>query len=333
MRAQSPLLIRNWSTRDVPQSQRYDYYAHALATAIFPIQLSGSAPSAFGVDMSAADLGGMTVIRQRGTPHRCFADRGNIARAEGRTFHLLTSTRSAWTLEHLTRERLGPGDVIMCDSSIPFNLEIGNDFNIVHVALSEAWIRQWLPAPSVLVGARIDANDSWGRALSAFLQSLEPARLADYPLPRSFIGDHIGSLLAFLAQSRSAVSPKAAKTEGAAVLDRIRDCMAGQSREATLCAADVAAAVSISVRSLHRHFAKSSTTFGAVLMAMRCADAVRMLESSSFSRLTVAEIGRRAGFADAAHFSRVMRARVGHTPNQLRRAHAGPSSRDDPKEE
>ena len=47
---------------------------------------------------------------------------------------------------------------------------------------------------------------------------------------------------------------------------------------------------------------------------------LRMLQSLLFDRVTTAEIGRRAGFSDASHFTRVVRRRTGQTPHQMRRA-------------
>jgi hypothetical protein len=44
-----------------------------------------------------------------------------------------------------------------------------------------------------------------------------------------------------------------------------------------------------------------------------------MLQSPAFNRLTTAEIGRRAGFADASHFTKVIRAQTGQTPLQMRK--------------
>jgi len=318
MRAFSPLSIQTWSTSEVPQAQRYDYYAHALGSAMFPIQVSRRPSQPFGVDMSVANLGGMTVVRQQGTPHRCFADKGNIECASQRNFHLLLNATSEWTMDHMGRQLLGPGDILLSDSAIPFSIGIDTDFDFVNVVLPEAWIRQWVPAPAMLVGRRISGNDGWGRALSAFLQGLAPVGLEGYPLPMSFIADHIGSLLALVAQANSTAPSKPPKRDEA-LLERIRDCMYQQASQADLTAADVAAAVGVSVRSLHRSFARFSTTFGDTLVGMRCAQAVRMLESPIFRRLTIAEIGRRAGFVDPSHFARVMHARTGRTPTLIRR--------------
>jgi transcriptional regulator GlxA family with amidase domain len=86
-----------------------------------------------------------------------------------------------------------------------------------------------------------------------------------------------------------------------------------------LTAADVAASMNISVRTLHRSFAALNETFGEALIEARARVALRMLTSSLFNRLTTAEIGRRAGFPSASHFARVVRKRTGQSPLQLRR--------------
>lgn len=323
MRASSSPPVIHWSTRDVPRNQRYDYYAHALATAMFPIQVGKSPIQPIDIDMCAADLGNMMVIRQRGTPHCCFADKSSIAGASQRTFHLLVNGSSEWTMEHLGRHRLAAGDILLSDSSIPFDINIDAHFDFVNISLSEAWIRQWLPAPVLLVGRKIEGHSGWGHALSAFLRSLAPARFDEYPIPMSFLGDHIGALLAFIAQDFITPPLKPPKRDGA-MFERIRDCMYQQSSNAQLSAPAVAAAVGLSLRSLHRCFARFDTTFGDTLMDMRCAHARRMLESPIFRRLTVAEVGRRAGFSDASHFARTLHARLGFTPSQIRRQCGAP---------
>jgi AraC-like DNA-binding protein len=66
-------------------------------------------------------------------------------------------------------------------------------------------------------------------------------------------------------------------------------------------------------------------TFGEALIAARVQAALRMLRSPLFRRTTIAEIGRRAGFSDASHFTRVLRRHVGMTPLRVRRG-----AQDDP---
>jgi AraC-like DNA-binding protein len=88
--------------------------------------------------------------------------------------------------------------------------------------------------------------------------------------------------------------------------------------EPSINATEIAQSLNISTRTLHRNLATCSATFGATLMASRIELATRMLQSPLFRRLSTAEIGRRAGFLDASHFSRAFRKRVGRSPSQVR---------------
>ncbi|HMF93399.1 MAG TPA: helix-turn-helix domain-containing protein [Vicinamibacterales bacterium] len=138
-------------------------------------------------------------------------------------------------------------------------------------------------------------------------------------MPWSVLSDQVGSLLALTASGLRSETP----AYGPAVRslhERIQECIAQRCTEPQLTAADLAASLSISVRTLHRVLAAAHATFSDQLIEARARVALRMLTSSLFNRVTTAEIGRRAGFLSASHFARVMRHRTGQTPLQLRRA-------------
>jgi AraC-like DNA-binding protein len=105
--------------------------------------------------------------------------------------------------------------------------------------------------------------------------------------------------------------------------DRVRDRIKQRCTETSLQAADIASSLDISKRTLHRALAACEETFGAMLIQARVDVASRMLRSPLFDRVTTAEIGRRAGFSDPSHFTKVMRTRTGQTPLQMRRTRLG----------
>jgi AraC-like DNA-binding protein len=107
------------------------------------------------------------------------------------------------------------------------------------------------------------------------------------------------------------------------VRDQVSDQIKQRCPDRYLQAADVASSLNISKRTLHRALAASGETFGTTLIRARVDLAVRMLQSPLFDRVTTAEIGRRAGFSDASHFSKVLRRQTGQTPLQMRRARHG----------
>jgi len=321
----STLKTTHWSTHDVAPRERFDYYASALSSALVPMSIEQPSRRDFSSEMSMSDLGKLAVVRQKGTPHRCFAARHDVDRNEEHSFHLLVNVRSDWNFDHLGRVRMAPGEAILTDSDIPWDINIGTDYEFVNLKLNAAWLGQWLRQPSALVGRRISMDSAWGRALASFVTPLSHDFLEKSPLPMSMIVDHVGSLLALAAQDmRVFPEPAPIQPHEHALLERIKDTMRQLCTSPTLTATEVAAAVGVSIRTFHRCFQRAGETFGNTLTQMRCLYGTRMLESPLFRRVGVGDIARRAGFCDASHFCRVVRSRTGLTPSQLRRGHVAP---------
>ncbi len=76
----------------------------------------------------------------------------------------------------------------------------------------------------------------------------------------------------------------------------------------------------ISVRQLHRLFARDGTSFGAWVREERLRRCRDDLGDHHLSHRTVAEIATRWGFRSPAHFTRAFQARYGITPASLRHA-------------
>jgi AraC family transcriptional regulator, positive regulator of tynA and feaB len=170
-----------------------------------------------------------------------------------------------------------------------------------------------------LVGRRIARDSQWGRVLASYVAQLSPEFVVQAPLPQSILLDQLGALLALTATELSgsrAVSTPAERS----LRDQICDHIKQRCTETSLQAADIAHSLNISRRTLHRTLAACGETFGAMLLQARVDIAARMLQSPLFDRVTAAEIGRRAGFSDASHFTKVLRRHTGRTPLQMRRA-------------
>jgi AraC family transcriptional regulator, positive regulator of tynA and feaB len=76
--------------------------------------------------------------------------------------------------------------------------------------------------------------------------------------------------------------------------------------------------LNISVRTLHRGARLRGRNVRAVVATSETSCRVALLESPLLKLMTVAEIGRRAGFSDPSHFTRVVRQRTGQTPRHRR---------------
>jgi AraC-like DNA-binding protein len=319
--------IKRWSTAEVPEANRLDYFAAAISEAVFPLSVDNADPRTFHAEVSFAYLGAIGVAKTIGSPHRAIRGQSELARTNDNRFNLQMTLRSSWTANHRGSLRMSPRDVLMLDSQYPLETDISDPFISINVGVTEAWLRQWIPNPNLLAGRPIPGNSLWGVALSTYVCELSPDLVAAPPLPLSVMANQVGALLALTASglrdAALAYTPAVHSLHA-----RIQDCIAQRCTESQLTAADVAASLSISVRTLHRVLAAANETFGDNLIEARARIALRMLTSPLFNRLTTAEIGRRAGFLSASHFARVMRERTGRTPLNLRRgrpSQSGPS--------
>ena len=309
--------VQRWSTGDVPPSQRLDYFAAAVSEAVTPLTIEGGDAISFHGEVSFAKLGAIDVSRASGSPHRSSRGRKELARSKEHVFNLMTTLKAPWSAEHRGPVRMMPRDVLILDSSFPLKAEVREEFELVNVVVTEEWLRRWVPDPNALAARRIPGNSMWGLALSSYLAEMSPELAAAPPLPLSVMADQVGSLLA-LTVSAMQSSPAATSAGTKSLQTRIRDCIDQRCAEPQLTATDVAEAVGVSVRTLHRTLASAGETYGGFLMEARARTALRMLRSPLFKRVTTGEIGRRAGFMSGSHFVRVIRARCGQTPKQLR---------------
>jgi AraC-like DNA-binding protein len=314
-----------WSTDAEAPHRRLELYAATLSSAIAPMHMTAPRNEAFHAEISLAGLGPVSVIRQQGSPHRCYQEKQDAARAAERTYHIILNLCAPWDLRHRDAMHLEPGDAVLVDSGLPWDIYSSTSYEYVNVTLTEGWLRQWVPSPGVLTGRRINAKAGWGRALAAFAAQLSPNSIVDSPLPSSVISDHVGALLALSASELAGETANAPPPAIRALDARIADCIEQRCSEATLTAEQVASSVGVSLRTLHRCLSLCHKSFGTMLIEARATVGLRLLRSPLLRRLTIAEVGRRAGFVDASHFARVMRRHTGRTPAQWREGNgAGP---------
>ena len=318
MRAETPTIVR-LSTSDVAPADRLSYWSSVLSSTYAPVSVDNVNPPECDSELRALRLGSITFAAQRGCAQRTIRARPEIHRTTEHCFNLVLVLSGSWHVTHGARTRFGPGDLIFHDSRYPLEADLPPNHSDFNLQLSEQFVRKWVPNPAWLIGRRMSFESQWGRVLSSYVAQLSPEFLLQAPLPQSMLIEQVGALLALTATElrggRAAPTPVERS-----VRDQIRDQIKQRCTETFLQAADIASSLNISTRTLHRALAACDETFGAMLIQARIDVAARMLQSPLFDRVTTAEIGRRAGFSDASHFTRVLRRRTGQTPLRMRRA-------------
>ena len=317
MRAETPSVVR-LSTSDVAPADRRSYWSSILSSTLTPVRVDYANPEECESDLRALELGSVTFAAQRGSAQRCVRARPEIRRTTEHCFNLVLVLSGSWHVTHGTRNRFVPGELIFHDSRYPLDVDLPPDHSDFNLQLSEQFVRKWVPNPAWLVGRHIAVDSHWGRVLSSYVAQLSPDFVAQAPIPQSVLIDQVGALLALTAAELRGGHAARTLVERS-LRDQIHDHMKQRCMETSLQAADIASSLDISTRTLHRTLAACGETFGAMLISARVDVAARMLQSPLFANVTTAEIGRRAGFSDASHFTRVMRRCTGQTPLMSRR--------------
>jgi AraC-like DNA-binding protein len=311
--------LQRWTTDSVPAHQRYEYYQDALGSALAPMSVTSDGDEYLNTELRTLALDQISFVRCVGTPHKATRSVEHIERSAAHSFHLMVNLAQPFNFVQRSRARIGPRESTFVDSNLTFELDLPYAYDIINLRLGEAFVKRWVPHSGVLSGRRIPFDHGWGGALSAFARQLSPEFVLRSPLPMSVISDHLGSLLALAANEIAGVLEQSVRRDRS-MSERIHDRIVERCTEFSLTAADIAQSLHISVRTLHRCLAACGQTFGQMLMAARVEVAMRMLTSSLFGRVTAAEIGRRAGFSDASHFTRVFRRHTGRLPTTVRSA-------------
>lgn len=309
---------RIWSTAQFPREQRLDYWVGAVCEGFLEMTVSAVEPAPFDAELQAVPLDGLVVNGVRGSAQRVYRTPAAIARGRQDYYYLLSKTDAPWGVVQAGRdERLLPNDLVLIDSRRPYELHFPHTVDALSLQLPIAWVEGWLPAPQRELARRIDGASAWGQVLSGFVRQLQPRALLQPALPAALLADQVGALLA-LAIAPDPSDHGNAKTADNVLRERIDAQIRQRCSEPGLTAQEVAAALQISSRTLHRGLAAGAWTFASRLMGHRMALAQRMLSCPRFDRLTTAEIGRRCGLLDPSHFARVCRRQLGASPAELR---------------
>ncbi|MDP9899578.1 helix-turn-helix domain-containing protein [Variovorax ginsengisoli] len=303
--------IRSWTTDLVPEAERADYWVGAVCDCFLDMEVDPHQRQAFSAALTSASCAELRVNHVTGRAQKVRRTLQGIRQGCDNYYYLLCKEDSPClvTQHDACAARLLPGDLALIDSRRRYLLEFPEAVDIVSVQLPIGWLDTWLPAAGQWLGTRLDGSAGWGQVLSAYVRQLRaepPARLGTRH------AEQLGGLLALACGA----APQMPTTP--ALLQRIEHCVRRRFSEPGLAAADVACEIGVSLRTLHRALAAGQSTFALLLMHERMQAAQRMLRAPSHDQLTVAEIGRRAGFLDPSHFARACRAWCGRTPAQER---------------
>lgn len=216
---------------------------------------------------------------------------------------------------------LRPGDFALFDSTRPYSITFLGDRLFEHVIyqVPRASLRAHRQI-GMTTALRVPAASSAGRLVSPYLQTLaRPWPSEDGQPPEQSLVDAGLDLAASALRITGGLQGQPAPSRRA-LLGELKRYALAHLGDPCLSPEAAARASYISVREVHRQFARDGLSFGAWVREERLRRCRHDLTRPQLSGLAVSEIAARWGFRSPAHFTRIFTARYGMPPGQIRRS-------------
>ncbi|PYX52541.1 MAG: transcriptional regulator FeaR [Acidobacteria bacterium] len=208
---------------------------------------------------------------------------------------------------------LSPGDSTLIDSGRPWSSTCETECARLYLRVPRWMMENRLRLRELPIAQRICGSGGVGALLSRLSQSLyEEAEQFKEEEGAAALDAYFQVLSACIGRSESA------EHGHAQLRPQIRKFIEHHLSDPGLRPAEIAAAVDISIRHLHRLFSNSGSTLGECIRARRLEQCRNDLANPSLSRKTITEIAFSWGFSDSAHFSRSFHKQFGISPRNFR---------------
>ncbi|WOP38619.1 helix-turn-helix domain-containing protein [Streptomyces sp. Li-HN-5-13] len=312
-------------TADLPPAERAAGWVEAKGRALISTHVSFRGPEPIQAQIQTMALGpaqlsvvSYTSMSSQRTPRL-------IRQSDREMYQLSLTLAGQHSIEQARMyAALGPGDLLLYDSSRPFTASAGPPSEVSRTLLLQL-PRHLLPLPEKVVaplcGASLDGRSGVGRLLSQLLTALTDTH-ADLTSSDSIrLGvtavDLATVLLAHYAD-RQTLLPTGSRQR--ALFEQISAHIATHLGDPHLTPRAIAAAHFISTRYLHRIFQEHGTAVSDVIRQQRLARCRRDLADPAQRAVSIAAIAMRWGYPRPSDFTRSFRAATGMTPSEYRAA-------------
>src|SRR3979490_419159 len=303
-----------WSTKAIEADRPFGSWAEDLADAFVPLEPRKIAEQPFQGTISRTDVASIQISRVEATKHVVLRLRSHLGRSIGDVYFVNLQLDGVGRYTQRGHEQIcGPGDLAIVDTTEPFEIANGRDFQLFCFAIPRHLLpRQFSERPRLTLSVT-----EVGRALSRTLSSYaELCFSSQAPLPLAALGGgHIVDLISHVSDVLAGGPFE--RLNAPVLLSMMLDHIDRHSDDPGLSAATLARKFHCSERYVHKLFSKTGRSVGEHVNHKRILVFTRDLLGDSRNR-TIAEIAFAAGFRDISHFNRLFKRSNGASPRKSR---------------
>lgn len=215
---------------------------------------------------------------------------------------------------------LRPGDLAIYDTSRPYRISFSDDFRMTVAMFPRSLVRLPEQKMASLTAVRLAGDTGLGALIAPLMTGLSSQLRSTRPVIATHLGDAVVDLVtaAFAQQMQRSIDPGSAAAHRT-VVEQVRRFIDERLHDPNLTSRMVADAHFVSVRYLQKVFESEGTSVSSLIRTRRLERCRRDLADPACQHLSIAQIGGRWGFPDAAHFSRLFRSTYGQSPREYRK--------------
>ncbi|WP_019927411.1 helix-turn-helix domain-containing protein [Nocardia sp. BMG111209] len=309
------------STDDVEPPEREDYWHHTLGDTFASVNLEGWNSSPEPAARLAGTVRGRLLFAElTATPHvhrrtvRC------IRQSDAAFFQIAVLTAGAASLAQAGRvAELTPGDFVVYDNSRPFTWTFTEPWSVSVLSVPSEAVRLSDTERSAVSGRVLSGRRGLSGVVGRFVLDLirHGAELAESQ-SEEVLARTTDLALCLLAEPGGTRHADATQRS---LMARIEAQIDSRLRDPGLGPAEIAAAVNISTRYLHKLFRAENESVARYIRRRRLAGVREELLDHRLAHLSIATLAHRWGFGDISGFNRAFRATYGVSPGEMRRGH------------
>ena len=311
----------SWNMSGLRPNEQFSYYREAICQAFMNLTPEPAAAASFPASVEHVRLGDAAINRVSFPEHVVRRSAADIAASDRSCFYLNLKLAGRCRIQQDGREiSLSPGQVAIFDSDRQFALlhDRGPQLQVASFWVPAGALRERLPASFDVSASRVSDDPFVGRLIVETARTLTDGALRMTEDEGVLLFRALIELVAVSLSRGSRAGAAASESLADATMLAVKRAIHRQLREPGLTVADVAGAVGISERYVHKLLARSGLSFTDYVIDNRLDGAARDLGDSAMAARAIGAIAFDWGFSDLSHFTRRFKQRFGCRPRDWR---------------
>ena len=308
------------TTDAVAPDQRLAYWVDMICTTYVQLECDAKGSDDFSGSILSHRLPGLDLSVVSSRAQRVMRTPRVISNASEDHFIVSLQTQGHAVISQDGRDAvMSPGDFAIYDSTRPYVLHFGDDFEEIVLKLRGDQIRSLVRNTEGLTATTVSGRTGAGHLLINMIRTLRDEVDSLLPASAAAVASGVVNVLVAGLQSLPACKKAELSSRSTYHVARIRQCIDDRLHDPALSIESIAAELGMSVGHLHRLFKTEPLSPSQYLWSRRLEACSRELLDHRRANVSVAEIAFSWGFNDAAHFSRAFRERFNCSPREWRR--------------